>query len=103
MGAGDLVEAFANVRFRALYFPRVNHLHVGARRVDAFLKFDDESERKRAHAKNETYVNPWQPRLLFCSKHALEDSLAEGVIGYDEIEGPGVPRAEAAKRSIPME
>jgi len=51
--------------------------------MDAFLIFPTETDRRRVHSLNESYVGEWQLRLLPCSGWALDDALAAG--GYKEV------------------
>jgi poly(A) RNA polymerase GLD2 len=47
-------------------------------RMEAFLKFGSESDRRHTHTVNEQYLKPgWQVRLLVCSVHAIDDAMRE--------------------------
>jgi len=63
---------------------------------DVFLQFGHESERKKAHTRNESIVNGWQLRLLNCSYHCLpEHNDASHLYEIIEVDG-AQPKAPPA-------
>jgi len=80
----DFLAFFKDVPVETVFWPG---FFSNSGRTEAFLRFENELDRKAAHTKNETYVGSWQLRLLVCSAHALEDARSEPGARFEEIEG----------------
>jgi len=56
-------------------------LHVAHSRTrQVFFEFDSASARRKAHAKNESFVDDCQMHLLLCSGHGLVEARREGMV-----------------------
>lgn len=93
----DFVNYFSTYPVLKLFWP-VHSSNNG--RMEAFLMFASDTDRRITHAVNENFIGHWQVRLLSCSTHALADARRgfdgpDGGPPFEEIEGPG-PNAVAA-------
>jgi len=86
ISAEDFAGAFSECNVLSLHFPRGPLPASSDEKPEAFMEFRSESDRKRAHMLNETYVKGWQLRLFVCSAHALEDAIKSGM-QYEKMEG----------------
>jgi len=77
----DALRAVRNVGPFTVRFPAAQR---SREVIDAFAVFGSDSDRRRVHRLNETYIGEWQLRLLPCSTWALEDALRLG--DYEELE-----------------
>merc|ERR1712032_943809 len=77
-----LLKEFESFGINKLYFPRESG------RMQVFLEFRSSTARRRAHARNDSYIADFQLQLLHSSRHGLAQSIEQGEYSVYEVARP---------------